>query len=162
MHFAVSRLRQVGALQRELDEARHAANLHRRLLSAELRACERPASEGALPPPAVSPPPRRPAVPSPSQVLRDLGQWAGGGAAAAEPSGADCGSPARGASPRHLQRLQRLEAAADAASARFEALQHEHHKLRRQHQRLKQRLQREEDGARGAGVAGSGERPRRT
>ena len=133
---------EVGALRRALDEARHEVSVQRRLLSAELRACERPASQGAM-----ASPPRRTVAPSPAQVLRDLSQWAG----ATEPP-AGCSPTGDSRAPRYLQRLQRLEAVADAAGSRFEALQRDHAALKRQHQRLKQRLHERERGA-GAGAA---------
>jgi hypothetical protein len=129
---------EVGALQRALDEARHQTTVQRRLLSAELRACERPASQVAM-----ASPPRRAVAPSPGQVLRDLSQWAGASAPAAE-----CSPPGDPRAPRYLQRLQRLEVAADAAGSRFEALQRDHAALKRQHHKLKQRLH---EGERGAG-----------
>lgn len=138
----IQRQSEVGALQRALDEARHETTVQRRLLSAELRACERPASQGAM-----ASPPRRTVAPSPTQVLRDLSQWAGATAPAAE-----CSPSGDSRAPRYLQRLQRLEAAADAAGSRFEALQRDHVALKRQHQKLKQRLRERERGA-GDGAA---------
>jgi len=138
----MQRRSEVGALQRALDEARHETTVQRRLLSAELRACERPASQGAM-----ASPPRRTVAPSPTQVLRDLSQWAGATAPAAE-----CSPSGDSRAPRYLQRLQRLEAAADAAGSRFEALQRDHVALKRQHQKLKQRLRERERGA-GDGAA---------
>ena len=80
-------------------------------------------------------------------MLRDLSQWAGASAPAAE-----CSPPGDPRAPRYLQRLQRLEAAADAAGSRFEALQREHASLKRQHHKLKQRLRERERGA-GDGAA---------
>ena len=138
----MQRQSEVGALRRELDEARREVAVQRRLLSAELRACERPASQAAM-----ASPPRRAVAPSPGQVLRDLSQWAGASAPAAE-----CSPPGDPRAPRYLQRLQRLEAAADAAGSRFEALQREHASLKRQHHKLKQRLRERERGA-GDGAA---------
>lgn len=139
----MQRQSEVGALQRELDEARREVAVQRRLLSAELRACERPANGQA----AMASPPRRAVAPSPGQVLRDLSQWAGASAPAAE-----CSPQGDPRAPRYLQRLQRLEAAADAAGSRFEALQREHASLKRQHHKLKQRLREQERGA-GDGAA---------
>ena len=136
------RQNEVGALRCALDEARHEITMQRRLLSAELRACERPTSEGAM----ASPPPRA-IAPSSAQVLQDLGQWAGATAPAA-----DCSPSGESRAPRYLQRLQRLEAAADAAGTRFEALQRDHVALKRRHHRLKQRLHERERGA-GDGAA---------
>ena len=138
----MQRQSEVSALQRALDEARHETTVQRRLLSAELRACERPASQAAM-----ASPPRRAVAPSPAQVLRDLGQWAGATAPAAE-----CSPSGDPRAPRYLQRLQRLEAAADAAGSRFEALQRDHVALKRQHHKLKQRLHERERGA-GDGAA---------
>lgn len=117
-----------------------------RLLRAELSACERPPPPGMAATAAASPPRR--AMPSPGQVLRDLGQWAGEAQAASPPPKAAGASAAAACSPggdprapRYLERLQRLEAAADAASSRFEELHREHAALKRRHRKLKQQLQ---------------------
>lgn len=130
-----------------LEAAQEEEAVQLRLLRAELRACERSSPPGTAALAAASPP--RHAMPSPGQVLRDLGQWSGGAHSASPPPKAADTSAASAAcrpggdprAPRHLERLQRLEAAADAASGRFEELHREHTALKRRHRKLKQRLQ---------------------
>jgi len=132
-----------------LEAAQAEAAVQLRLLRAELSACERPPPPGTAALAAASSPPRR-AMPSPGQVLRDLGQWAGEGQAASpQPKAAGAAAAAAAAcspggdprAPRYMERLQRLEAAADAASSRFEELHREHTALKKRHRRLKQQLQ---------------------
>ena len=127
------RLTQTAALEEEAERSRVSAAL----LHAELAAIDQlHTATPDLAPPAV--------------VLREIGQWAAlvagscsvdrgcepsAGAAAHRAVGAAGG--AAGAAML-LSRLERLEGVADAAQARFDALQREHASLRRRYRRLKQ------------------------